>query len=159
MRGAGDVGEPRWQEIRADLIARIRTGELPVGAPIPPLSELVARWGVSASTAQKAVRSLRDSGVLQGRPGVDVRVARVPAEDEPRLTTDQRLAELEGQLSSAQVRLAELEQDQGDTRQSVTELRQMVADLQALVLNQAAETGQPRPSVGGGTARRAPAAG
>jgi DNA-binding GntR family transcriptional regulator len=153
------VGEPRWQEIRADLVARIQTGDLPVGAPIPPLSELVEQWKVSASTAQKAVRSLRDTGVLQGRPGVDVRVARVPAEDERRLTTDERLAQLEDHLSSAQIRLAALEQDQGDTQQSVAELRQMVADLQALVLNQAVKAGRPRPSVGGATARRGSAAG
>jgi len=55
--------------------AGIRTGELPPGAPLPPVRKLAATLGVSPATVASAYRSLRQRGLVEtaGRHGTRVR--------------------------------------------------------------------------------------
>jgi GntR family transcriptional regulator len=60
---------PPWQRIAADLRGRIESGEFPPGAPLPSLTALSADYGVSTSTARKAVASLRAAGLVESVKG------------------------------------------------------------------------------------------
>lgn len=92
----GDQGDAKWREIVHDITARIASGEWPIGHRLPSYAQLAAQHETSVTTAQRAVRSLRDAGVLRGRPGVAVEVAALPSGPVGRpLTTEERLARLE----------------------------------------------------------------
>ncbi|WP_079032042.1 aminotransferase class I/II-fold pyridoxal phosphate-dependent enzyme [Streptomyces specialis] len=66
-RGASDIAASVEQGVAA--------GELPPGAPLPPLRELAARLGVNPNTVAAAYRVLRERGVIEtaGRRGSRVR--------------------------------------------------------------------------------------
>ena len=53
-----------YQRIAADLRAAIRCGALRPGEFLPTLVELTARYGVSESTAHRAVALLADAGEI-----------------------------------------------------------------------------------------------
>jgi molybdate-binding protein len=54
----------RYREICADLASRIGDGELAEGAELPGVRELAQRFGTTASTIGRAVRTLADAGVI-----------------------------------------------------------------------------------------------
>jgi GntR family transcriptional regulator, N-acetylglucosamine utilization regulator len=60
---------PLYYQIQEQLLKQIRSGELAVGQPLPPLQELSAALGVSPMTARQAIKSLCDLGVLYSRQG------------------------------------------------------------------------------------------
>jgi len=61
---------PRWQQL-ADLIKeRIAAGLYQPRQPIPSEHALVQETGLSRSTVQKALRSLRDEGVVYSVQGL-----------------------------------------------------------------------------------------
>ena len=60
---------PPWRRVADDLRRRIEAGEFPPGAPLPSLVALVDEYGVSRSTAAKAVASLRDEGLVESVRG------------------------------------------------------------------------------------------
>jgi GntR family transcriptional regulator len=61
---------PRWRQL-ADLIKeRIAAGEYQPRQPIPSEHSLVQETGLSRSTVQKALRSLRDEGVVYSVQGL-----------------------------------------------------------------------------------------
>lgn len=60
---------PLYYQIQEQLLEHIRSGELAVGQPLPPLQELAATFGVSPMTARQAIKSLCDLGVLYSRQG------------------------------------------------------------------------------------------
>jgi len=67
---------PVFRQIAGILLAQIDTGELPAGEPIPPQAELAARLEVARGTCAKAVRTLRDAGivyVVTGKGSVSLR--------------------------------------------------------------------------------------
>jgi GntR family transcriptional regulator len=70
--GAG----PRHATIAADLRARIRSGALAPGTPIPSEAELAARFAVSRGTVRQALSSLRAEGLISGGQGRRTVVAR-----------------------------------------------------------------------------------
>ena len=72
---------PPSKQIAAILRARIEAGELPPDSRIPSRLALAAEYGVSPETAAKAVRILRDAGLVVVVAGYGVFVA--PRDSEP----------------------------------------------------------------------------
>jgi GntR family transcriptional regulator len=62
-------------ELIKDLLRRIEEGELQPGFKIPSTQQLADHYDVSVSTIHRAVATLREQGVLVGRPGRGVFVA------------------------------------------------------------------------------------
>jgi DNA-binding GntR family transcriptional regulator len=61
---------PRWRQL-ADLIKeRIAAGEYQARQPIPSEHALVQETGLSRSTVQKALKSLRDEGIVYSVQGL-----------------------------------------------------------------------------------------
>jgi GntR family transcriptional regulator len=60
---------PPWRAVADALRERIERGEWPPGALLPSLSALAAEYGVSVSTARKAVAALRDAGLIESVQG------------------------------------------------------------------------------------------
>jgi GntR family histidine utilization transcriptional repressor len=69
------VNAPLFQQVKDHVLDRIGSGELKVGDRTPSESELVARFGVSRMTANRALRELTDAGVLTRTAGVGTFVA------------------------------------------------------------------------------------
>lgn len=59
-----------YQQLRQDLLARIRRGEFPPGSLLPPENQLCERYGVSVTTARRAFLELVKEGVVQRKAGV-----------------------------------------------------------------------------------------
>ncbi|WFE63607.1 winged helix-turn-helix domain-containing protein [Micromonospora sp. WMMD714] len=66
---------PTMGELINDLLRRIEEGEFRPGSKIPSTQQLADEYDVSVSTIHRAVATLRDQGVLVGRPGRGVFVA------------------------------------------------------------------------------------
>jgi GntR family transcriptional regulator len=60
---------PPYQRIAAALRDRIESGELLPGEQIPPVPQLVETYGVSRNTALRALRVLRDEGLIEVQQG------------------------------------------------------------------------------------------
>ncbi len=58
-----------YLQLAAILRARIASGELEVGRPIPSEETLSQQYGVSRLTARKAVHLLRDEGLVRHAVG------------------------------------------------------------------------------------------
>jgi GntR family transcriptional regulator len=61
---------PVYLQLSAILRSRIESGELPAGRALPSETTLMQEHGIARETARKAVRVLRDEGlveVIQGR--------------------------------------------------------------------------------------------
>lgn len=68
-----------YQQLRQDLLARIRRGEFGPGDLLPSESRLCDQYGVSAITARRALLELVKEGAVQRKAGVGTTVAlRVP---------------------------------------------------------------------------------
>lgn len=61
---------PRHRQIAAILRARIEAGELAAGGLVPSETVLVQQFGVARETARRAIRILRDEGLIVTVPGV-----------------------------------------------------------------------------------------
>jgi GntR family transcriptional regulator len=77
-----DPGLPDWpyQQVAATLRERIRAGEL--GPRLPSYMNLAHELEVSPMTVQRAIRVLRDEGLVVAYPGRGVFV--VPEDQRPR---------------------------------------------------------------------------
>lgn len=62
-------------ELIADIVKRIESGEFQPGSQIPSTRELSDHYDLSHSTIHRAVATLRERGILVGRPGRGVFVA------------------------------------------------------------------------------------
>jgi GntR family transcriptional regulator len=58
-----DSAVPPYQQIAADLRAKVESGEIPPGAALPSVTTIVQRYGVAKLTAQKALRVLVADGI------------------------------------------------------------------------------------------------
>lgn len=56
---------PPHRQIAAWILARIESGDLQPGQPIPPEKELVDTFGVAWTTARRAIGWLRDQGAVR----------------------------------------------------------------------------------------------
>jgi integrase/DNA-binding transcriptional regulator YhcF (GntR family) len=64
-----------FETIALQLQERIYSGELPIGLPIPTVKALGTQYGVSPSTAQRAVQLLNEWGCVRVEPGRPTLVA------------------------------------------------------------------------------------
>jgi DNA-binding GntR family transcriptional regulator len=66
-----DAGEPGYVYVKlADHIAaRVAAGDLAVGARLPGERDLADEYGVALGTARRAMRELRDRGLVRTLPG------------------------------------------------------------------------------------------
>ena len=60
---------PPYQQIAADLRARIESGELEPGSMVPSITRLTQEYGVAKGTAVKALAELRREGLTRTVPG------------------------------------------------------------------------------------------
>ena len=74
---------PLYEQVKAHVLARIRSGEWRPGARVPSEHELVRELRVSRMTANRALRELMRSGVLSRVAGVGTFVADFKAAGHP----------------------------------------------------------------------------
>ncbi len=60
---------PPYKAVAAALREKIEFGELLPGEQIPPVPRLSETYGVSRNTALRALRVLRDEGLIKIEPG------------------------------------------------------------------------------------------
>lgn len=69
---------PPYQQIAAHYRERIRLGEIAVGTTLPPNRTMLTEWGVSTHTVQRAMKELKDAGIIETRPAKPPLVIAVP---------------------------------------------------------------------------------
>ena len=67
-----------WEDIRAEVLRRIRVREWPPGGLIPNEEDLAAEFGCARATVNRALRELALAGVLERRRKAGTRVAALP---------------------------------------------------------------------------------
>ena len=70
-----DSGLPRHERVAAEIRRAIADGEAQRGERLPPASDLAAVLGVNRNTVLRALRTLRDEGLVEFRRGRGVTVA------------------------------------------------------------------------------------
>jgi GntR family transcriptional regulator len=75
-----DRGEPvdLHDQVAADIRRAIAEGEARPGERLPPARDLAAVLGVNTNTVLRALRALRDEGLLEFRRGRGITVAGAP---------------------------------------------------------------------------------
>jgi len=69
------AGGPMYQQLRQELLARIRRGEFGPGDLLPSENQLCEQYRVSATTARRAFLELVKEGVVRRKPGVGTMVS------------------------------------------------------------------------------------
>jgi GntR family transcriptional regulator len=67
-----------YEEVAAELRRAIADGEAKAGERLPPARDLAAVLGVNTNTVLRALRELRDEGLLEFRRGRGITVAGTP---------------------------------------------------------------------------------
>ena len=98
------------EQVAAEIRRSIADGEAKPGDRLPPARHLAAVMGLNTNTVLRALRALRDEGLLEMRPRRGIRVVGTPAQSEVR-----------GKVAE----LVQLARQQGYTR---ADLMQMVSD-------------------------------
>ncbi|GHF40738.1 GntR family transcriptional regulator [Streptomyces mashuensis] len=62
-----DAPEPPYEQIRAGIAERARSGALPVGYKLPTVRGFAEELGLAANTVAKAYRALEADGVIETR--------------------------------------------------------------------------------------------
>src|SRR5262252_8945088 len=80
MRVKIDRSEPTelHEQVAAELRRAIADGEAKPGERLPPAKDLAAVLGVNTNTVLRALRELRDEGLLEFRRGRGITVAATP---------------------------------------------------------------------------------
>jgi GntR family transcriptional regulator len=80
LRVKVDRGEPvaLHDQVAAELRHAVAAGEAAPGDRLPPAKDLAAVLGVNSNTVLRALRILRDEGILEFRRGRGVTVAGTP---------------------------------------------------------------------------------
>ena len=73
-----DLKEPKYNQIKRELMEELTTGKFTVGAAFYTEPELEARFGVSRGTVRTALRDLQEAGFLIRQSGRGTVVARLP---------------------------------------------------------------------------------
>ena len=96
-----------WRRIVSDIAAAITSDRWKVGDAIPSNRDLAVEFDASGTTVTRAVKHLRDVGVLRGQQGVAVVVARRPTAED--VESSAPPADLRALAAEHGRRLAELE--------------------------------------------------
>src|ERR1700759_3018382 len=64
-----------FEQVAAEIRRAIADGEAKTGDRLPPARDLAAVMGVNTNTVLRALRLLRDQGLLEFRRGLGIRVA------------------------------------------------------------------------------------
>jgi GntR family transcriptional regulator len=72
------------QQVAAEIRRAIAEGEAKPGERLPPARHLAAVMGVNTNTVLRALRALRDEGLLEMRPRRGISVVGTPVESEVR---------------------------------------------------------------------------
>jgi GntR family histidine utilization transcriptional repressor len=67
-----------WEDVRAEVLRRIRARDWAPGAVIPGEEALAAEFGVARATVNRALRDLAEAGLLERRRKAGTRVALLP---------------------------------------------------------------------------------
>jgi GntR family transcriptional regulator len=67
-----------YDQVAAQIRRAIAEGEAKPGERLPPARDLASVMGVNANTVLRALRALRDEGLLEFRRGLGVRVSGTP---------------------------------------------------------------------------------
>lgn len=67
-----------WEDIRAELLRRIRARDWAPGGLIPGEEALAEEFGVARATVNRAMRELADAGVIERKKRAGTRVAELP---------------------------------------------------------------------------------
>lgn len=67
-----------YEQVAAEIRRAIAGGEAKPGERLPPAKDLAAILGVNTNTALRALRELRDEGLLEFRRGRGISVAGTP---------------------------------------------------------------------------------
>lgn len=96
----------KYQEIAADLRARIERGEWPVGQLMPTIEQLGEQYAAAGGTIDKALGVLRELGMAETVHGTGTFV-REPAPDESDLAAE--VAKLSERMKAMEQRMDEYE--------------------------------------------------
>lgn len=61
------AAQPLFDQLRTQVIAGVRGGQLPPGARLPTVRELALRLGLAVNTVARAYRELESAGILETR--------------------------------------------------------------------------------------------
>ncbi|MEV4342966.1 TetR/AcrR family transcriptional regulator C-terminal domain-containing protein [Actinoplanes sp. NPDC049596] len=122
--------EPLYQRIAAEITARIKDGTLPPGAAVPSTRQIMATYGVAMATATRIIAYLRDTGLVETRPGLGTIVTGgAPPPDRDRVVEAAvAIGDAEGLAAVSMRRLA------GDLGLPTMALYRYVEDKEDLVL-------------------------
>ncbi|MCU0828030.1 MAG: GntR family transcriptional regulator [Tabrizicola sp.] len=67
-----------WEDIRAEVLRRIRVRDWPPGALIPGEEALAEEFGVARATVNRALTALAEAGVIERKKRAGTRVAELP---------------------------------------------------------------------------------
>ena len=56
---------PPSRQVAGELRRRIQSGEIPPGGKLPSINDLMAAYGIARNTAAKALKILRDEGLIE----------------------------------------------------------------------------------------------
>lgn len=98
-------------QVAAQIRRAIADGEAKPGERLPPARHLAAVMQVNANTVLRAVRQLRDEGLLELRPGHGIRVTGTPER---------------GAVLAKAIELVKLGRDSGFTRAELLEIMRLL---------------------------------
>ena len=74
----GSDSTPLHEQVAGQIRRSIAEGDARAGDRMPPAKDLAAVMGVNTNTVLRALRELRDEGLLEFRRGLGIRVAGTP---------------------------------------------------------------------------------
>ncbi|MFE7974728.1 winged helix-turn-helix domain-containing protein [Streptomyces shenzhenensis] len=60
--------EYEWQRVAREISADIGSGRIPAGAALPSILRLAEQYGVADHTVRRALRDLRERGLIETLP-------------------------------------------------------------------------------------------
>jgi DNA-binding GntR family transcriptional regulator len=72
--------EPPYLQLAVLLEDEITSGRIAPGARVPSITDLMGRYDVGKNTAIRAVKELRDKGLVEVRPGWGTFARSIPLE-------------------------------------------------------------------------------